>query len=189
VRPVFQHTIEYLNERKVLDKFRSLGYAAGSPRRHGILQLRGHQLPPVQCHASSDGHTVYSHSALLAAIVAPHEPDPAAGDGVHPPQDGTDKQDCEHQAARRWLDGISPHYRELDLTIVGDALFAVQPIIRQVLDGQMDYLFTAKEEAHRYLYEEIASLEKLGEVKSFERKQWDGKVHTIWRYRWRTACG
>ena len=57
-------------------------------------------------------------------------------------------------------------------------------IIRQVLDGQMDYLFTAKEETHRYLYEEIASLEKLGEVKSLERTHWDGKVHKTWRYRW-----
>ena len=128
---------------------------------------------------------MYSHSALLAAIVAPsmNQILPLQMEFIHP-QDGTDKQDCEHQAARRWLAEVSPHYRELDVTIVGDALFAVQPIIRQVLEGQMDYLFTAKEEAHRYLYEEIASLEKLGEVQSLERKQWDGKAHKIWRYRW-----
>jgi len=67
---------------------------------------------------------------------------------------------------------------------MGDALFAVQPIIRAVLDGQMDYLFTAKEESHRYLYEEIVSLEKLGEVHSLQRSKWNGKVHTNWRYRW-----
>ena len=48
----------------------------------------------------------------------------------------------------------------------------------------MGYLFTAKEDLHKYLYEEIASLEKLGEVHFLERKLWTGRKHQIWRYRW-----
>lgn len=186
VRPVYQHTIEYLNERKVLDKFRSLGGTLlVALDGTGYFSSEAINCPQCSVTHRHDGHTVYSHSALLAAIVSPAMSQilPLEMEFIRP-QDGTDKQDCEHHAARRWLEEVSPRYRELDVTIVGDALFAVQPIIRQVLDGQMDYLFTAKEDSHRYLYEEIASLEKLSEVKSFERKLWDGKVHKIWRYRW-----
>jgi len=186
VRPVYQHTIEYLNEGGVLKRFRSLGGTL-LVALDGTGYFSSEAISCPQCSVTHrhDGHTVYSHSALMAAIVSPSMSQilPLQMEFVSP-QDGTVKQDCEQRAARRWLEGVAPHYRELDVTILGDALFAVQPIIRQVLDGQMDYLFTAKEEAHRYLYEEIASLEKLGEVKSLERTQWDGKVHKIWRYRW-----
>jgi len=186
VRPVYQHTIEYLNERGVLNRFRSLGGTLlVAIDGTGYFSSEAISCPQCSVTHHHNGHTVYSHSALLAAIVAPNMNQilPLEMEFIHP-QDGSAKQDCEHLAARRWLQEVCPHYRELDVTIVGDALFAVQPIIRLVLDGQMDYLFTAKEEAHRYLYEEIASLEKLGEVKSLERQQWDGKTHKIWRYRW-----
>jgi hypothetical protein len=48
----------------------------------------------------------------------------------------------------------------------------------------MDYMFTAKEDSHRYLYQETASLEKLGEVHSLERRHRRGPQHQRWRYRW-----
>ena len=59
---------------------------------------------------------------------------------------------------------MAPQYSDLDVTLLGDAMYATQPLIQEVLDAEMGYLFTAKEDSHRYLYEEIASLEKLGEV-------------------------
>jgi hypothetical protein len=186
VRPVYRRTIEYLNEREVLKRFRSLGGTLlVALDGTGYFSSEAIHCPQCSVTHRSDGHTIYSHSALLASIVAPNVSQilPLEMEFIRP-QDGSAKQDCELQAAKRWLENVSPQYRELDVTIMGDDLFAVQPIIRQVLDGQMDYLFTAKEDSHRYLYEEIVSLEKLGEVKSLQRKHWDGKVHTIWHYRW-----
>ena len=87
----------------------------------------------------------------------------------------TDKQDCEQRAARRWLAQVAPRYGELDITLLGDALYATHPLIQEVVDAEMGYLFTAKENSHRYLYEEIASLEKLGEVHVLQRKRWTGR--------------
>jgi hypothetical protein len=51
---------------------------------------------------------------LLAAIVTParSQNQPLGMDFLRL-QDGRDKQDCEHQAARRWLEGISSQYQEL----------------------------------------------------------------------------
>jgi hypothetical protein len=40
------------------------------------------------------------------------------------PQDGHDKQDCEQEAARRWIIGVAASYSPLGLTLLGDSLYA-----------------------------------------------------------------
>ncbi len=129
--------------------------------------------------------TVCTHSVLLAAIVAPEVPHviPLEPEFVVP-RDGADKQDCEQRAAARWLARVAPQYSGWDLTIIADDLYATQPMIKQVLDAEMDYLFTAKEKSHPYLYEEIQSLEELGEVQKVSHTRWTGKEHLQCGYRW-----
>jgi hypothetical protein len=74
--------------------------------------------------------TVYSHTVVMAAIVAPEIPHviPLEPEFVVP-QDGADKQDCEQRAASRWMEQIAPQYSGWDLTIVADDLYATQPMI------------------------------------------------------------
>jgi hypothetical protein len=99
------------------------------------------------------------------------------------PQDGHTKQDCEWTAALRWIEQVGPRYCNWGVTIVGDDLYAHQPVIQKVLDAEMDYLFTAKEPSHRYLYEEIESLTKLGEVKESILTCWTGRERRNYHYR------
>jgi hypothetical protein len=186
LRPVFQQTSQYLSREKVLEKFRSVGNTL-LVALDGTGYFGSESIHCDQCSVAhhKDGRTMYSHSVVLAAVVAPKLPQviPLQPEFIRP-QDGTDKQDCEQRAARRWLAQVAPQYSELDITLLGDAMYATQPLIQEVLDAQMNYLFTAKEDSHRYLYEEIASLEKLGEVSSLQRKLWTGRKHQIWGYRW-----
>ena len=186
LRPVYQDTIEYLTGEEVLQRFRSLG-GTFLVAIDGTGYFSSEAISCPQCSVAHrhDGHTLYTHSVLMTAIVAPQVGQvlPLEPEFIRP-QDGKDKQDCEQQAARRWLAEVAPHYHELDLTVVGDDLYATKNIIGEVLQGEMDYIFTAKEESHRYLYEELASLEKLGEVHSFQRIRWTGKDHQSWRYHW-----
>jgi hypothetical protein len=183
---VFQQTSEYLITEKVLEKFRSLGNTL-LVAMDGTGYFGSENIHCDQCSVAhhKDGRTAYSHSVLLAAVVAPkmRHVIPLQPEFIHP-QDGTDKQDCEQRAARRWLAHVAPLYSDLDVTLLGDAIYATQPVIQEVLDAEMGYLFTAKENSQRYLFEEIASLEKLGEVHFLERKHWTGRRHQIWRYRW-----
>jgi len=186
LRSVFEGTLEYLRKREVLQRFRSLGGTL-LVAIDGTGYFSSEAISCPQCSAAHfpDGRTVYTHSVLMTAIVAPGGSQVLA---LEPefirPQDGKDRQDCEQEAARRWVAEVAPRYRELDLTLVGDDLYATQTTIRDVLHGDMDYIFTAKEESHRYLYEELASLQKLGEVRSFQRTRWTGTERQIWRYRW-----
>jgi len=186
LRPVFQQTAEYLVKQKALEKFRSVGNTL-LVALDGTGYFSSETLHCDQCSVAhrKDGSTLYTHNVLMAAVVAPQVSQviPLQPEFIRP-QDGTDKQDCEQRAAQRWLRTVAGGYSELDLTLLGDDLYATQPMIQRVLEAEMGYLFTAKEDSHRYLYEEIASLEKLGEIHSTEHRRWTGRVHQVWRYRW-----
>ena len=149
LRPVFQRTSEYLNKEKVLEKFRSVGNTL-LVALDGTGYFSSESIHCDQCSVAhhKDGPTVYSHSVVLAAVVAPEMPHviPLQPEFIRP-QDGTDKQDCEQRAARRWLAEVAPLYSDLDVTLLGDALYATQPLIQEVLDAEMGYLFTAKEDS------------------------------------------
>ena len=186
LRSVFQLTSEHLIKEKVLERFRSVGNTL-LVALDGTGYFSSESIHCRQCSVArhKDGRRVYTHGVVLAAVVAPKIAHviPLQPEFIRP-QDGTDKQDCEQRAARRWLEEAAPLYSDLDITLLGDALYATQPLIQKVLDAEMGYLFTAKEDSHKYLYEEITSLEKLGEIHSLERKHWTGSKHQIWRYRW-----
>ncbi len=186
LRPVFQGTLGYLKDQEVLQRFRSLGGTLlVAIDGTGYFSSEAISCPQCSVARFPDGRTVYTHSVVMTAIVAPGVSQVLA---LEPefirPQDGRDRQDCEQEAARRWVAEVAPHYRELDLTLVGDDLYATEAMIRETLAGDLDYIFTAKEESHRYLYEEVASLEKLGEVHTLQRTRWTGKERQSWRYRW-----
>jgi len=103
LRPVYQQTIDYLNEREVLKPFRSLGGTL-LVALDGTGYFSSEAISCDQCSIThrSDGHTLYSHSALMAAIVAPGVKHvlPLQMEFICP-QDGSAKQDCEQRAAHR----------------------------------------------------------------------------------------
>ena len=48
------------------------------------------------------------------------------------PQDGTEKQDCESRAYRRWLAAHGATYAHLKPVYLGDDLYSCQPICEAV---------------------------------------------------------
>ena len=87
-------------------------------------------------------------------------------------------------AAKRWVDSVGPQYSPLGITLLGDDIYACQPMIEKVLSQDMNYIFTAKPRSHKYLYEELESLEKLEELKVVKLTQWTGKKHRHLTYRY-----
>ncbi len=162
LRPVFQQTSEYLVNEKTFRSIRNTLLVA----LDGTGYFSSEKLHCDQCSVAhhSDGRTVYSHSVLLAAVAVPKQPQgiPLQAEFIRP-QDGRDRQNNEQHAAQRWLIEVAPRHSHLDVTLLGDALYATQTIIQKTLDADMGYLFTAKGDAHHYLHEEVTSLDKLGE--------------------------
>ena len=73
----------------------------------------------------SDGGTEYFHGFLGASMVAPgHQQVLPLPPAFIAPQDGAQKQDCERNAAKRWLGQHAPALAHLRPIYLGDDLFA-----------------------------------------------------------------
>jgi hypothetical protein len=141
--------------------------------------------PHCQTRKRSNGKIEFYHSMLAATLVAPgHTMSvPLMPEFIVKP-DGAEKQDCERNAAKRWLAAHAEPMKTLRPVYLGDDLFACQPIAEAVLAGGGDFLFTAKPESHKALYDFMngATFDEI----SITRKE--GAKKLTHRYRWFTAA-
>lgn len=129
----------------------------------------------------------YYHQALLAVITQPDSPHVLA---LPPecimPQDGHKKQDCEQEAAKRWVKNHLQWFTAETVTFLGDDLYSKVPLCRLVIEEYNQYfLFVCKPESHKTLYETITTLEQVGSVERVSYEQWNASArrHEIWTYR------
>jgi len=101
--------------------------------------------PRCSTRKRSDGGTEYFHSFLGASIVAPgHQQVLPLPPEFIAPQDGAEKQDCERNAAKRWLARHGPAVSRFRPVFLGDDLFACQPIAAAVQQAGGNFIFTCK---------------------------------------------
>jgi len=137
--------------------------------------------PHCQTRKRSNGKTDFYHSMLAATLVAPgHNMVVPLMPEFIAKQDGAEKQDCERNAAKRWLAAHAARVKQLRPVYLGDDLFACQPLCEAVLSSGADFLFTAKPDSHKTLYDFMngAACDEL----SIPRKE--GGKRLTYRYRW-----
>ena len=141
--------------------------------------------PQCQTRQRSNGKVEFYHSMLAATVVAPGHAMalPLMPEFIVKP-DGAEKQDCERNAAKRWLATHAGRVQDLHPVYLGDDLFACQPICQAVLASGGDFLMTAKPDSHIALYDFMNGAE-LDEM-SVTRKQ--GRKKLTFRYRWFTGA-
>jgi hypothetical protein len=90
-------------------------------------------------------------------IVAPHQPQvlPLPPEFIVP-QDGQAKQDWENAAAKRGLHKYAATYRAHTLTILGDDLYATQPICEVLIEERLPFIWVCKPDSHPTLYAQLA---------------------------------
>lgn len=118
--------------------------------------------PTIHCDSclekvnSRTGEVTYSHQMLGAAIVHPdfREVIPLAPEPIIK-QDGTTKNDCERNAARRLLRKTRREHPHLPLIVIEDGLASNAPHIRELEDLSMHFLLGAKPGDHAFLFEKL----------------------------------
>lgn len=101
---------------------------------------------------SGKGEITYYHQMLSAALVHPGQRVvfPFAPEMIQK-QDGTSKNDCERQAAGRWVGEFRREHPHLGVTLVADGLYANAPFIKLLKDHKMSYILVLQEGDHQYL--------------------------------------
>jgi hypothetical protein len=117
-----------------------------------------------------NGSITYSHQLLGAAIIHPDVreviplmPEPI----VH--QDGTAKNDCERNAAKRFLVKLRQDHPHLKFIVTEDSLSSNAPHIETLHEHGLHYILGVKEGDHAYLFTQLQAAAHAGRVTDYER--------------------
>ncbi len=117
-----------------------------------------------------NGSITYSHQMLGAAIIHPDfraviplMPEPIVK------QDGTEKNDGERHAAKRFMAKLRQDHPHLKFIITEDALSSNAPHIETLHDYGCHYILGVKEGDHAYLFQQVQVAEEAGRVTYYER--------------------
>lgn len=119
----------------------------------------------TKSNVKGDEYIEYYHSAITPIIAHPKMNKVLSlFPEVISNKDGDDKQDCEINASKRWLERkhlIASYY---NLLLLGDDLYCKTSLIKKIREKSHNYIFVCKETSHRKMYETIHYIENLGEL-------------------------
>src|SRR3990172_9227919 len=112
---------------------------------------------------------------LAAVIVNPDlkEVIPLAPEAIQK-QDGSTKNDCERNAARRLLEKIRREHPPLKLIVVEDGLASNAPHVRDLIAYNMHFILGVKPGDHPYLFAQVEAARREGRSPMLTRKE--GKI-------------
>ena len=155
LQPAFDQALGVLRQHGGLTPFQRLGgrvLIALDGTEYFCSQKLG--CPQCLTRRRANGQVESYHAMLAATLVAPgHAMTLPLMPEFIAPQDGTEKQDCERNAARRWLAAHGGRVKALRPVYLGDDLFACQPIAEAITAAGGDFLLTAKPASHKALYD------------------------------------
>jgi hypothetical protein len=182
----FWFLLDKLKEDRLLLKFRNElnTYAIALD---GVNFFSSEKIACAKCLIREDRSGVehFYHSAITPVFVKPGQSQvlPLPPEFIVP-QDGSEKQDCERVAAKRWLTQQHKHFSDHSVTFLGDDLYANQPLCQLIVETYRQFfIFTCKPESHSSLYESLTFLEKNKSVEKVTQRHWNGKHGEIWQYR------
>lgn len=179
-RGIFQELVEF----NVLEDYRSFAdtllVAIDGTEYFSSKKIHCEQ---CSCRTLQNGESYYSHSVLTPAIVqAGNERVFSLEPEFITPQDGTEKQDCEIQAAKRWFEKHGDFYAKQRITILGDDLYSRQPFCQLLKEKHCHFIFVCKPDSHINLYETVYFQRAQGVLGHKVVRKWNGRYAEIYTY-------
>lgn len=117
-----------------------------------------------------NGSHTYYHQMLAAAIIHPdmREVIPLMPEPIVK-QDGTAKNDCERNAAKRFLVKLRQDHPHLKFIVTEDSLSSNAPHIETLHTHGLHYILGVKEGDHTYLFQQVQAAEHSGRMTAYER--------------------
>jgi hypothetical protein len=169
VRPVFRDVFARLQSAHVLDEYRVEGcYVVALDGVEYFCSQKVH-CPHCMTRHHTNGTVSYYHQMLGAALV---HPDFSAVIPLAPEPiqraDGQTKNDCERNAARRWLGRFRQDHPELPVLVVEDALSSNAPHVRDLQKAACHFLLGVKAADHAHLFAQVCAHQEQQAFESVE---------------------
>ncbi|QAA31705.1 transposase family protein [Clostridium manihotivorum] len=113
--------------------------------------------------------TVYYHTVLEAKLVLGDMVFSILTEFVENETESVSKQDCEINAAKRLMKKLKYKFRKLNICLLGDSLYACEPIYQLCDEYNWKFIFRFKEGRAQKLWEEIQV------IKGFENNELNSK--------------
>ena len=183
VRPLFKRIFGQLQRGKALESMLFLD-------DYYLLALDGTEyFSSKTIHCASclqkthrNGSITYSHQMLGAALIHPDQrtviplmPEPIVK------QDGTAKNDCERNAAKRFITKLRQDHPHLKFIVTEDSLSSNAPHIETLHAHGLHYILGVKDGDHAYLFAQVQAAEQAGRMTSYERH--DRAARVVHRFR------
>lgn len=153
----------------------------------GVYYFSSQKISCSQCQTLQleEGKIQYLHSAITPVVVAPDNARvlPYVPEFIVP-QDGEEKQDCEINAAKRWVQREQSALRRYRAVLLGDDLYSRQPLCEDILASECDFIFVCHRKSHPALYAVVDAVAGLGRLLTITQRHWNGRHGEIWTYRY-----
>lgn len=184
--PMFSFLLDVLKRAGIVDDFRSIDGTL-LLAMDGTEYFSSQNICCENCsrRQSTRGIVTYSHSVLTPVLVKPGcDKVIALPPEFVRPQDGAEKQDCELNAAKRWLSDHGANFALLKVTVLGDDLYCHEPFCRELLKQGLGFILVCKPTSHAAAYEKLEAMERRGEVHTVTRMRVKGKRRECDTYRY-----
>jgi hypothetical protein len=179
ISPAFRDVVRQLQRTRELGKFVFLGgsYLVSLDGTGYFSSKTIHCSSCMEKVNKKTGEVTYYHQLMGGVIIHPNlrEVIPLMPEPILK-QDGESKNDCERNAAKRFLAQLKQDYPDLTFTITEDALSPNAPHIRELEKHGFHYILGVKEGDHEHLFEQVALARQEGRVTEYERRS-GGVVH------------
>jgi hypothetical protein len=165
LEPLYEELLQCLMREGVVEGYRTLNNKV-LLALDGVTYFSSTTLHCPQCSQRSHaGRTVYSHTALTPVLVkADQSKVVALAPEFITPQDGQTKQDCELNAAYRWLLRHGPRWGQYGAVVLGDDLYCHQPFCQALRAQGLDFVLVCKPDSHPTTVEWLQMLQRSGDV-------------------------
>jgi hypothetical protein len=171
LRPLFKSVFRQLQRGKALEPMACLeDYYLVALDGTGYFSSQTIHCASCLHKVHRNGSRTYYHQLLGAAIIHPdvREVIPLMPEPIVK-QDGTAKNDCERNAAKRFLVTLRQDHPHLKFIVTEDSLSSNAPHIEALHAHDLHYILGVKEGDHAYLFQQVQAAEHSGRVTSYER--------------------
>jgi hypothetical protein len=157
LRGAFKKIFAEFQRGKGLEKFEFLdGYVLISGDGTGHFSSSNVSCPQCCVKEHRDGSKSYYHQMFGGCIVHPDMkeviplcPEPILN------QDGNEKNDCERNACKRFLEHFRREHPHLKAILIEDGLSSTAPHIKMIEEFKVKYILVAKPGDHQYLFKQF----------------------------------
>ena len=170
IKSIFKDVYQVVKQNGVLEKMKFLGHYVVSLDGSGYFSSNTiHCSNCLERKNSKSGEITYHHQLLAGAIVHPDLAPviPLAPEPIIK-QDGEAKNDCERNAAKRFMAQLRADHPDEPFIITEDALSANAPHIRELKKYNLRFILGVKPGDHVFLFEHVERADQAGQMTEYE---------------------